>query len=318
MTDTATNDEKASLPPRAAWLAEEERGSVLAIRFVVLLCNLFGRTASRAFIRVLMLYYTAFARSARRASQQWLEIALGREVGLRDVYRHLTTFALVALDRIFLVQGKRELFELESHGTHHLRALADEGRGAILLGAHLGSFEAMRARGAGRGYDIHVLAYVDNARKITSVLKALNNEMHERVIALGSMEALLRARDVQEQGGMLAMLGDRTGLNEKQTTVDFFGRPAPFPTGPFLLAHSLRCPVFLVFGLYKGGNRYDLFCEPFAERVQIERSRRAAALQTYEQQYAAREEHHARHYPYNWYNLYDYWTPQKGQAPTET
>ena len=48
--------------------------------------------------------------------------------------------------------------------------------------------------------------------------------------------------------------------------------------GVFLLASTLKCPVYLTFGLYLGGNRYELYCEPFAESVTLPRGRREEAL----------------------------------------
>ncbi len=299
----------ASSEHKAAWLSNEERGTVLGIRFVVWLCNLAGRRAARGFIYVLAAYYTIFAAHGRRASRAWLSSVFGRRASLREVYKHLCTFALVALDRVFLLQGQRERFVLNSHGTEHLDALTAQERGAVLLGAHVGSFEAMRARAGGRGHDIRVLAYLENARKITQVLSVLAPEMHEKVIPLGSVDALLRAKKALEGGAMVAMLGDRTGLNSKTTQVMFMGKPAPLPTGPFLLASSLGCPVLLVFGIYRGGNWYEMHCEPFAERIVLPRGEREQALQAYAQAYATRLEHFARAYPYNWFNLYDFWNP---------
>ncbi len=294
---------------RAAWLTNEERGTVAGIRFLVALCNLAGRRAARLFVSVLMAYYTVFAAQGRRASRAFLSEVLGRRVTWRDVYRHLRTFGLVTLDRVFLLQGKRELFSLEAHGTEHLAKLTAEKRGALLLGAHVGSFEVMRARADGRGHDVRVLAYLGNAKKINQVFAALSPGMQSRVIELGSFDALIRAKDALEQGAILAMLGDRTGLNEKTTYVEFMGRKAPFPTGPLLLAAALHCPVLLVFGIYLGGNRYELFCEPFAERIVLPRKEREAALQRYLQAYATRLEQLARAHPYNWFNLYNFWEP---------
>lgn len=310
MTSEVERD-AASEPEKAAWLAREERGTVLAIRFIVALCNLAGRSAARVFVSLLMVYYTVFAAHGRRASQAFLARVRGRPAGWLDAYRHLRTFGLVTLDRVFLLQGKRALFDVAAHGTEHLAQLSDEKRGALLLGAHVGSFEVMRARADGRGHDIRVLAYLGNAKKINQVFAALSPEMQSRIIQLGSMDSLIRAKEALDQGAILAMLGDRTGLNEKTTSVVFMGEEAPFPTGPFLLAAALRCPVLLVFGLYRGGNRYELFCEPFAERILLPRSDRAGALQRYVQAYAARLEQVAREYPYNWFNLYDFWHPTR-------
>jgi predicted LPLAT superfamily acyltransferase len=296
---------------KAAWLANKERGSITAIRFVVGLCNLAGRGAARAFVSVLMVYYTLFAKQGRRSSQAFLSRVFGRRAGWFEAYRHLRTFGLVTLDRVFLLQGKRELFQLQVHGSEHLDQLSAQKRGALLLGAHMGSFEIMRARGGGRGVDIRVLAYLGNAQKISQVFAALSPEMQARIIPLGNIDALIKAKEALDKGALLAMLGDRTGLNDKTTSVQFMGEAAPLPSGPFLLASTLKCPVLLVFGIYLGGNRYEVRCEPFAQRVELPRGDREAALARYAQAYATRLEEIARAHPYNWFNLYNFWNPHR-------
>ena len=75
----------------------------------------------------------------------------------------------------------------------------------------------------------------------------------------------------------------------------------------FLLAAALKCPVYLVFGLYFEPNRYELFCEPFAERIELPRKGRHEALAQVVQSYAQRLEHYARLAPDNWFNFYDFW-----------
>ena len=209
--------------------------------------------------------------------------------------------------RVHAAQNE-ELFEVVARGSEHLDALTASREGAILLGAHVGSFEAMRARGSSRGHDIHVLAYLDNAKKINTVLAEIDPAMQARVIELGGVDAILRAKEVVEAGGLVAMLGDRVGLNDKTLTVPFLGGEAPFPTGPFLLASALRCPVYLVFGVYLEGARYQLWCERFSDRVELPRASREAALRGYVERYAARLEEVARAHPFNWFNLYDFWS----------
>jgi predicted LPLAT superfamily acyltransferase len=63
----------------------------------------------------------------------------------------------------------------------------------------------------------------------------------------------------------------------------------------------------LAFGLYRGGNRYDLHFDPFSDGLVIERSRRAEALAEILQRFADRLAHYARLAPYNWFNFYDFW-----------
>ena len=109
-------------------------------------------------------------------------------------------------------------------------------------------------------------------------------------------------------GELVGTMGDRVGADGKAVEVPFLGAPASFPTGPYLLAAALGCPVYLGFGLYHEPNRYALYCEPFAERVVLPRATRAEAVAGYVARYAARLEHYCRLAPYNWFNFYDFWS----------
>jgi predicted LPLAT superfamily acyltransferase len=95
----------------------------------------------------------------------------------------------------------------------------------------------------------------------------------------------------------------------------FFGQDASFPAGPFLMASVLRCPVYLVFGIYRAPNHYDLHCERFAERVELPRKDRDEALRQWVRRYAERVEHYAREAPENWFNFFDFWAAPPNAAP---
>ena len=74
-----------------------------------------------------------------------------------------------------------------------------------------------------------------------------------------------------------------------------------------MFANALRVPVVLAFGLYRGGDRYDLHFERFAFELPRDRRERNAALVDVVQRFADRLAHFARLAPYNWFNLYDFW-----------
>jgi predicted LPLAT superfamily acyltransferase len=99
---------------------------------------------------------------------------------------------------------------------------------------------------------------------------------------------------------------------EKTVRCQFFGQEAAFPAGPLLLAALAECPVILFFGLYRGGNRYDVHFETLAERIVLEPRRRQQQIAGWVQRYADRLEHYARLAPYNWFNFYDYWREEAG------
>jgi len=59
--------------------------------------------------------------------------------------------------------------------------------------------------------------------------------------------------------------------------------------------------------MYRGGNRYDLYFEAFADELVLPRRGRKAELRAVAQRYAARLEHYVRQDPYNWFNWHDFW-----------
>jgi predicted LPLAT superfamily acyltransferase len=293
---------------RRTWLSAAEPGSVLGIRFLVVLCTLFGRAVARAALRPIVLYYVLLQASARRSSRQYLQRTLGRATWPM-IYRHFLSFAEVALDRFFLLRGQFHRFQFGSDGFEHLKKLHAERRGAILLGAHVGSFEAMRLIADSRSVPINVITYRGNARMLNAVLQSINPGAVGRFVELapGDVTSVLRIRDLIEAGELVAILGDRVDLDSNAVVADFFGAKARFPGSLYALAAVLGCPIYLTFSIYRAPNRYDCYCEPFAEKVELRRGHRDQGIAEYVQRYAQRLEYYCRLEPGNWFNFFDFW-----------
>lgn len=306
-SDDKSDGGKSAEP--TTWLNMPERGALLGIRFVFWLATAFGRWPARLFLKLLAFWYRVFDRKAARASRDWLTRVHGKPPGWWDVYRHILRFANVTLDRMFLLRGKVKGFTFTRTGDENLQHLRDSKQGAILLGAHLGSYEAMRLGGDEDEVQINIVGHFENAKMINVLFEKLNPERAARVIHVGQspMNLMVKIQNRLEAGELVAMLADRVGLRERAMTVDFFGAPARFSAGPFLLAATLKVPIFLTFGLYTEPNRYDLFCQPFADRLVLPRKRRQEALQEYVQEYARRLEEFCLKAPDNWFNFYDFW-----------
>jgi predicted LPLAT superfamily acyltransferase len=186
----------------------------------------------------------------------------------------------------------------------------DRGGGVLLLGAHIGSFEVLRTLGETRA-DVRICVVMDRLQTpgLTAALHALNPAIAANVIdAGGDASALaLAMHDAARAGALIGLLGDRARPGESVHEVEFFGERAAFPVAPYLLASLLELPVVLAFGLYRGGNRYDLYFETFADEIRLARSERSAQLGAWTQRFAGRLEHYTRLDPYNWFNFYDFW-----------
>jgi predicted LPLAT superfamily acyltransferase len=297
---------------QTAWLTQREKGTRIGLRIVLGVVRAAGRRAGQLFVMFVAFYYVLIAGRARRASIQYQERLNGKG-GFWGAYRHIVHFCHCTLDRLFLLSGRLDLFEFDRNGSEHLVKLTRERRGALLLGAHIGSYEAMRAMSNEVEIRINILAHFENAERITSFLEeASGGNPMMRVVAINPADPtyILRVKELVERGELVAMLGDRVGVNEKHVNAEFLGAPAPFPSGPFVMASLLECPVYLVFGLYERPNKYALYCEPFAEVVKLPRKKRREALAEYMDRFARRLEYYCRLGPYNWFNFYDFWSGQ--------
>jgi predicted LPLAT superfamily acyltransferase len=290
-----------------AWLEQRERGSIIGIRLIVGVALLVGRPIARLVLYPLCLYFLLFSVKPRAGSRKYLAHVLNRQPHLADLFRHYFTFAAVVLDRFFLLKDRYELFEIQIHGEDALLQMLDLGQGCLLLGAHLGSFEILRARGASNQVGVGLMMYEDNARMVNSVAKAINPALAGSVIPLGRVDSLFKVQEKLHRSSCVGMLGDRTLNEEGQVRVPFLGEAALFPPAPFRIALALKRPVVLMLGLYRGGNRYELYFEKLFEPDGVDRARRAAAIEEAVRLYAQRLEHYCRQAPYNWFNFYDFW-----------
>lgn len=292
----------------ADWRKIPEAGTVFGIRLLVLCVRIFGRRITSAVLYVVAFYYALIRSVARRASRDYLR-RIGQPHGFWSIVRHIQTFAQVSLDRAFFVTGKISPFELAYDGHEELVAAAKSGKGVILLGAHLGSFEVMRCQAREYDIPINVVANFGNAERINSVLHSLAPDMHTRMISIATdpIHAMLEVRAAIERGEIVAMLADRVDADGRAVSSQFLGADARFPAGPWLMAHALRCPVYFVAGVYSYPRRYHLHLRQLATEVVLERKDRAAALSRYAQSYASMLETFAREAPLNWFNFFDFW-----------
>ncbi|WP_424136194.1 LolA-related protein [Roseomonas chloroacetimidivorans] len=293
-----------------SWLKERERGGA-ALRLMAWIARHAGWHFSYALLYPVTAYFlvTAPARQ-KEAVRRFLRRALGRAPGPRNFWQTYFTFAATMLDRVYLLQGRTKGFEITVSGLDELDQHIAAGRGCVLLGAHLGSFTAMRAL-ADRGCPVEVMAfmYEANATLANAIFSALSQQKADLVVPLGRADSMLRAKECLDRGGLVGILADRRpALGEDRVVpVSFLGTPAPFPAGPHILAAVLGAPVMLAFGIWKGPRRYEIRFEPFAERVVLNRASREADLRASVARYAARLEEVARAYPGNWFNFYDFW-----------
>lgn len=289
------------------WKAQPERGSLLLIKLILWVALHLGRGVSRLCLYPITTYFLLMAPKPRRASRYYLYRVLQRTPTWRDVARHFHYFSSTILDRVYLLSGRTDVLDVRLHNEKVLLDIVASKRGCLLFGSHLGSFDVMRAMANQKDMNVKVLMYKEQNQQITRVLDSLNPAIAESVIPLGKNNTMLVANEFVQQGGVLGILCDRTEDNDKVTECEFLGGKVNFPTGPVILAAAMKVPVVMVFGLYGGGNRYDIYFELLTEGLDIPRKSRQQQLQQWMQRYACTLQQYVIKAPFNWFNYYDYW-----------
>ena len=290
------------------WLRQRELGSRAMWRFMIWVALSVGRPVARGLLYPICIYYMAFGKQSRRAIRSYLARVLERPVGWRDLFRQYHCFASTLLDRLYFLAGQYRRFDIDIQGLDLLRDLWARRQGCILLGSHLGSFEIVRAIGLTlRDVEIKVLMYEQNTPLMREIVRDLNPVAADTVIEAGSPDTMLRVKECLDRGGQVGILGDRLLQQGHTVPCTFFGAPAGFPAGIMWLMSVLKVPVILFFGLYRGGNRYEIHFELFAEEITIDRQHRDEQVQQWTQRYVDRLEHYSCLAADNWFNFYDFW-----------
>lgn len=288
----------------------QERSTRFFLVIIVWIAQHLGRPVARVFLRVIVFYYVLAAPRARRASRAYLRRVLNRPPRWREVYRNFHYFASTMLDRVYALSGDTKCLDIRSHNAQAVHQYRDNEVGAIIMVAHLGSYEVLRAMGyERRGVPLRVLINRAASAKLNAVLDVINPSLKGTLIdtSESDVDRVLKVKAALEQGQIVSLMADRARPGERVAECDFLGDKAAFPVSPWIMAGMLKVPVIICFGLYRGGKRYDLYFEEFSEQLQLPRARRMQLAQEYAQAYARRLEHYTRQAPYNWFNFYDFW-----------
>jgi lauroyl/myristoyl acyltransferase len=145
-----------------------------------------------------------------------------------------------------------------TNGFEHLDAVLDEGRGAIILLAHHGSWDLAAQWAETHGYHLAVVAEVVRPRVLFRRFVRLRESVGLEVVPLRRGEDMVgRLARVLEENHLVGLLAERD-LTGKGVVVDFFGEATRIPRGAAVLAERSGAPVLPVTVLQRPGRRWHV------------------------------------------------------------
>jgi predicted LPLAT superfamily acyltransferase len=307
------------------WSQVQEAGALHGMRFMFAVYRWLGRAPFMLVLFPVILYFYLFRRSARDASQEFLQQL--RDTGQLNStqplwwlsYRHLFSFGSSLLDKLAAWQGDITPDDVNFHDRQAFDKACEEKRGALIIGSHLGNLEVCRALSMQRpNLKINVLSHTGNAANFNDLIDQAGTNSRINIIEVSEINpgTAIMLNDRIAAGEFIITSGDRTPLSgdAKTTVVDFLGRPAKFPQGPFILAAILKCPVFTLFctraepGSNKeNAKKFDFHITPFADEIRLPRKQRDVALVEHVQKFSNCLAAHCAKTPLQWYNFFPFW-----------
>jgi len=290
------------------WLGQQERSNLFFIKLICAMASKMGRRFTRILLPLITLYFFFTSRTTRQSlGSYWLRVT-GKKAGAWKLFKHIHWFATTVLDRVFFVTEQFEYFDIRLHNLDIMDDMIEKHGKCIMLGSHLGSFEVLRALVVkNRHVALKILMQRGHNEMVTSVLDSLNVDIANTVINLGEEDTVFNIQEAVDNGFSIGMLGDRCIGNERLVHSALLGGEVVLPAGPILLASILKLPVVMFYGLYRGGNRYDIYFDLLDEQISIDRNQREQDVEKIADRYMASLEKHIRIEPANWFNFYDYW-----------
>jgi predicted LPLAT superfamily acyltransferase len=300
----------------AVWAEATEVGAVTGMWLMYQVNRVLGRWPFRLVLAPVVLYYVFKQRLARSASRSYLTRledrthALGHAPGWLDTFRHVRLFAETLLDKALAVSGRYHFEAMTFEGREVMVESFAQKRGGLLLTSHMGCLEVLRSAAERRvGLKLNVLVHTRHAERFNSVLRRLDPTTEVNLLQVTDFNPAVAAMLAERvgQGEFIVIAGDRVPVDGRNVVkAPFLGAEAPFPVGPWVLAHALKCQVIFITALHRGRS-YHVRFERFREKVELPRGSRDAAVRELVVDYAKRLEDHCRQSPYDWFNFYDFW-----------
>ena len=308
------------------WARLGESTFVLGIWMLYGVHRVFGRGPFRLLLYPVVFAYWLLRGTARRASLEYLRqlqqahAVFAATPGWRESLRHFFLFGETLLDKLLAVGGRYPRSRVEFRGHEAILAALRAGQGGVIVTAHLGCLELMQTVATQReGLRLTVLVHTAHAERFNRVLTRIDPAAGVRLLQVESFSpalAMLLA-DRVAAGEYLAIAGDRIPVRGgRLVSTSFLGRRAAFPTGPYLVASLLGCPVYALACLHHGDG-YRASIERLSERVVLPRASRTEALTNEAARFANWVEARLRESPFDWFNFFPFWDQAPHALPNE-
>jgi len=214
--------------------------------------------------------------------------------------RNFYIFGQTLVDRAAFLLGKDREFSHIFENEQYLIDIRNAGKGGILLSAHVGNWETAGNLLKGRiTPTINIVMLDAEVENIKKYMDLSTGGSRFRVIAIkDDLSHIISIRNALVNNEFVAIHADRYLEGAKYIEMDFLGRKAKFPYGPFVIASKFNAPVTFVFAAKDGKFSYHLSAtKPIEGKMKPEEIARL---------YVDELERKVKAFPEQWFNYFNF------------
>ncbi len=294
------------------WHTQTERGTKFGIVILFCILNYGGYWLAKLALVPVVGYFFITGEASRRASLKYLTLLHMHTHGHSpfpsywNAFLHHYQFALSTLDKPWLWKGETDRFKVQIYGREKLKKYI--GKGVVVVGAHIGNFDALRVLAEKRNVRVNVVMYRNNAQKINAILNPMGGL---RIIELvpGDVNTVLDLEDRLLDGEMVALMCDRLPPNARGKTKQssFLSGRAEFPVNPWVFCNLMKRPVLFAISVRLDTLKYRIYLEEFLTEGDYSFDDRSSFISNCVSKYSRILEKYCILHPLQWFNYFDFW-----------
>ena len=220
-------------------------------------------------------------------------------------FKNYKNFADVVLDRIYFLTNNIKGIDVSVKNPELLKNNCDDFGKVICLGAHIGSFEALRYTTSRDGYHLTTVGFFKNTSYINDELSAIGPNIENFIeLANGTINAVAGIKQALDEGKIVGIIADRSGFGESQKKI-FLGEEIAFPKGPYQIAYKLSVPIIFSIAIYESPDKYTIENFKIFDPKKL-RGKADDVIDEALENYIKILEEVCHRYPNNWFNFYNF------------
>lgn len=212
-------------------------------------------------------------------------------------------FSEVVIDKFAMFAGKR--FRVDVVGREVFDRLETAEPGFMQLSSHIGNFEMAGYSLRTKQKQMNALVFGGEKATVMAERSKLFRGGHIRMIPVkGDMSHLFEINNALANNEIVSMPADRVFGSPKTIGLEFLGKEARFPIGPFQTATMRELDVVAINVMKTSVKGYTAYVTPLVYDKTAPRKEQVRQLAG---SYVAELERMVRKYPTQWYNYFEFW-----------